>query len=296
MKSTPNSNDWQQFNWKKLYMEAQQNVFSSVVEKTPISSSPSVSPPVPLKTVVAPNPECLGYKYKLGKEGFKRSGYTRTELTLIDLDRRLNINLKFSPNFAMGTCGACELSNLSGWFDNNEVAKQNFVISVLPLLDITYYGIASTSQRKAVNTPLSILMDIGMKEVYKSPNRLHGPNELHLMVLDPQELNQKGIRKYCYTEPGSNVWLPLWLKDLSNEEKNRHFDEWNGANSELIRKQLEEASTLLMTERLRPIHEFASYVRYYFQYKGSPQSYNPLNAEQLKAIDDLMAQYNIKVK
>jgi hypothetical protein len=302
MKSTPNSNDWQQFKWKKLQMETQLNHYDSslVVEKTPISSSPSVSPPVRLKIVV-PNPECLGWKYKLdGTDGWNRSGYTRTPLTLIDTTYRLNINLKFSKNFAMGTCGACELSNFVGHFPTNGPhIAQGFVTAVLPLLDITYYGIASTTQMKSTGTPLSILREIGMKEVFKSPNRLHGPNDLHLMVLDPKELNEEGIQKYCYREKGSDIWLPLWLKDLSNEGKNKHFAEWERVNKALDAKRIQELKDMQLNARLKPVKDFASVFHYYCAHKqnspGSLDRYSPLSAEVIQAIDALMAKYNIKV-
>lgn len=296
MKSTRNSNDSQQFKWKKQMMENQLESFSLAVEKTPISFSPSVSPALKTRLIVVPpNIESLGWKYQLGVEGFNRQEYTRTALTLIDTSHRLNINLKFSKNFAMGTCGACELYNFTGWFDNNEVTKQNFVISILPLLDITYYGIASSVQMKGINNLLSILMDIGMKQVDERPNRLHGPNNLHLMVLDPGELNDEGIRKYCYKEPGSTIWLPLWLKDLSNEEKNKHFTEWKKANTKLAQQRSEETKQAILHARLTPIKVFASLFHYYVKYKKSPTQYSSLAPEVIQEIDDLMAKYNIKV-
>lgn len=195
----------------------------------------------------------------------------------------------------MGTCGVCELSNFTGWFNNNEVAKQNFVISILPLLDITYYGIASSNQLRAVNTLLSVLMDIGMKQIDERPNRLHGPNNLHLMVLDPGELNDEGIRKYCYKEPGSAVWLPLWLKALSNEEKNKHFTEWKAANTKIAQQRIEETKQATLSARLQPIQTFDTLFRHYVNQKQRPGPYNILSPEVTKEIDDLMAKYNIKV-
>lgn len=134
-----------------------------------------------------------------------------------------------------------------------------------------------------------------MKQIDERPNRLHGPNNLHLMVLDPGELNDEGIRKYCYKEPDSTIWLPLWLKDLSNEEKNKHFAEWKAANTKIAQQRIEETKQATLSARLKPIKDFALFFRYYICQKQISGKYNPLSPEVTKEIDDLLAQYNIKV-
>jgi hypothetical protein len=94
-----------------------------------------------------------------------------------------------SPVFvgAFGCCGAEMMQGCSGVFLTTRELREEFV-HMLFQHKRTIYFLPTTQQmttyRKNKNSVLNLLFECGAKEVHKNPNRLHGPNELHLCVLD----------------------------------------------------------------------------------------------------------------
>jgi hypothetical protein len=214
---------------------------------------------------------------------------------LIDTTYTSNIALGISKNFAMKACGACELTNLTSYF-RDQTQRQNFLLAFLPLVDITYYCIVSTSQvREKTHNMVGLLEEIGMKEIDVRPNRLHGPNDMHMMVLDPYELNEEGIKKYLYKEKGHNIWLPLWFRDLDVDTKNKYFDEWTAAHAEDLRKREQAQQEALRRKRLEHIDAFSGMFRDYLDEKRHPGAYCRLSMDQLEAVDNLVKRYDLKV-
>ena len=102
-----------------------------------------------------------------------------------------------------GCCGACAMTGMSGAYLTTELHRQEFAL-VLTAQQRTIYFLPTTAQMRLFkdnkNSVLHMLFELGAKEVHESPNRLHGPNNLHLCVLDmkaPETLEAK--KKLFYT-------------------------------------------------------------------------------------------------
>ena len=102
-----------------------------------------------------------------------------------------NFNSAYAPlvNAVFSCCGAVSLTGMSMKELRTEVAKQEFVYDLLRRMGVkTAYFLPTSSQirmyKNAKSSVLNVLFDLGAKEVHVGPNRVHGPNNLHLCVLD----------------------------------------------------------------------------------------------------------------
>lgn len=84
-------------------------------------------------------------------------------------------------------CGARQLTGMASWSLSSELARQEFFLALLSAKSTIYFLPTTTQMReysKRSSSVINLLFSVGAKEVYASPNRLHGPNNLHLCVLD----------------------------------------------------------------------------------------------------------------
>ncbi len=102
-----------------------------------------------------------------------------------------------------GCCGARAMTGMSGVYLITELHRQEFALTLCAGA-ATIYFLPTTAQMRLFkdkkNSILHMLFELGAKEVHESPNRLHGPNNLHLCVLDmkaPETLEAK--KKLFYT-------------------------------------------------------------------------------------------------
>lgn len=89
-----------------------------------------------------------------------------------------------------GACGARQMVGMSACYLLCEEARQEWVCALDQNVanKMQLYFLPTTSQMKTYKdhkgSVLNLLFRLGAKEVFNSPNRLHGPNNLHLCVLD----------------------------------------------------------------------------------------------------------------
>lgn len=102
-----------------------------------------------------------------------------------------------------GCCGAQALTGCSGDYLSTELMRQEaaFHISSRPT---TLYFLPTTAQmtmfRKRRTSILNLLFELGAEEVHVSPNRVHGPNNLHLCVYDPKSKESlEAKKKFLFT-------------------------------------------------------------------------------------------------
>lgn len=180
-------------------------------------------------------------------------------------------NLFLSASYAMGCCGANTMSNLSGLFDS-EKELQNYVAAcIFPFWGYgatTTYGIASSDQiRTYKDRPLAllnVLFDLGLKEVFKSPNRNHGPNDMHLLVFDPKTFNRNNLEKYLYQDKLSGIWLPLWVKSLDEPALEALMTTWSAVNAsraETEKQQLEKEKNALWVNNITTFENTLYYLK-----------------------------------
>jgi len=108
---------------------------------------------------------------------------------------------------AFGCCGAQALTGCSGTYLTSRELREEFVLKLFGTMPTcTIYFLPTTSQMKLhrnnPNSVLHLLFELGAKEVHVSPNRIHGPNNLHLCVLDrgDPEIRKMVKEKYLAQE------------------------------------------------------------------------------------------------
>lgn len=152
---------------------------------------------------------------KFDEEGFKKK-YLPSPTPVFQHIRPTDLGLKalkssgnYPPLIAsvFACCGARALSNMYGNYLTTKEIRQEFVSQLVRLQSkFTYYYLPTTGQIKSYleskNSVLNILRELGGKEVHKNPNRIHGPNQMHLWVLDPgTETYKRGIDKFLVKIP-----------------------------------------------------------------------------------------------
>ena len=191
----------------------------------------AIAKPAPVK----PHLPSLGYTLSNLKAVSGRSGYQREGSKLSNYDRGVGLN--FSANFMMDCCGAAEINHLGGGYFQTQDQVADFMVAVLQSFasDVVYLGIASSMQMENVrlgscHNVLSTLFFMGLKEVHQFPNRIHGPNDLHMVMLDMGDLNWDNIYKYL-----TKVWpkaspsqflIPNYVLDLSPEKQIHLYKTW----------------------------------------------------------------------
>jgi hypothetical protein len=166
--------------------------------------------------------------------------------------------LVLGPSYLMQCCGSSPITNLSTEF-NGEKELQGFVCQLFRSVCFTqtYYFIAATYQitdAKAApfGNAYSVLVALGAKEVDSSPNRNHGPNDMHLHVWSPTRTDDRWTKyldiersrtKYGDIEYNAN---PRWFAALSASEQAKviqereplqvAFDTWHTKQLEINKK------------------------------------------------------------
>lgn len=159
---------------------------------------------------------------------------------------QMTLNVK--SGYAFGCCGAGELNNLTGSFTTDKdlqetaLALYNFFATGC----ITYYAIAATYQlleiEKNPKSLLKLLTDLGMIVVHKTPNRNHGPNDMHMLVLDPVRVNEHLIRdKYLWKEPSTGMLLPKYVEAMKEKDQQALMDKWAADNAEAMERRRKES-------------------------------------------------------
>jgi hypothetical protein len=188
-------------------------------------------------TTISPGFKALGVECLYvsgGRNLIKRPNWNEINIPV----NPTNIVLHLSNSYAMGCCGASTLSNLSGHVreeDKENVAMAIWKEMIAPCCT-TWYGIASSHQLQFKGSLgsnfLGFLMELGLKEVFKSRNRNHGPNDLHIMVWDPVEVIEKKLfDKYLWhsTKYGT---LPRSFENKSEESLQTIFSHWKELNEQ----------------------------------------------------------------
>jgi hypothetical protein len=271
-------------------MNQQLDAFSSDQAKMSVSHS---VPPAPKPIAVKPNPRCLGFILSHDKMEESREGYNRPQTTI--QTTTYSMNLALSRNWAMGCCGASTISGLTYTFPNEE-KQQNFMALFMQFMDITYYALPASYQigeaeRNGLHL-LSVLKGMGMEQVHVSANRVHGPNLMHLMVLDPKELNQEYLAKYVHQDEATGFWLPNHIKDKPDVEKAEIFREWHAANEAEVIKRQEDVKKKSLNDQLSTVDRFTIHLgrlvksrRYGTSTPGDPQV--------VKRIDDMFKDFEL---
>lgn len=140
--------------------------------------------------------------------------------------------LVIGPIWLFGCCGANDMTGMDYNFKSEE-QKQSFVWRLYRTVNFsqTYYMIAATYQLEAKAPPyyteplqfgntITLLRELGAREVDASPNRNHGPNNMHLHVWAPNRTDE-GWSKYIDPHTGN----PLWFHKLDKRVQQRLIDE-----------------------------------------------------------------------
>lgn len=245
--------------------------------------------------IAFPNPG----EFELGltrTDGAKPGGYYLRRLSG-PYDSQMSLHI--INGYSFGCCGAGELSSLSGIFKTDKDVQE----TALALYNFfsggssTFYMIAATYQMEEVenskiSTVLGLLMEIGAKEVHKTPNRNHGPNNMHMLVLDPHNLNRDAVeKKYFCRHPKNGLLLPKYVKTLSETEQQALADQWQKSidgtiernKQDVIQKREELWKTRINTTAsvFTTIKQDAEYVAYYARQNYS-KKYTPQVSEQMK--------------
>lgn len=164
-----------------------------------------------------------------------------------------SFRLYVGPAYLMNCCGAAEIQGLSGFVSGRTALdiERHIQETMLVLYNLfsslpqTHYGIAATSQMGSKDGKghiLSLLFELGAKEVFSSPNRNHGPNHMHLIVLDPYAIPRETIQKKYFWRTPNGVFVPKYIESLSEAEKQAIVDSWGKQAEEAAKKaQLSKA-------------------------------------------------------
>lgn len=145
--------------------------------------------------------------------------------------------LLLGPSYLMDCCGSSPITNLSTVF-STEKQLQGFVCQLFRSIYFTqtYYFIASTYQideasATSFGNAYSVLVALGAKEVDSSPNRNHGPNNMHLHVWSPTRTDGRW-KKYLDIDRQINEdddyeyrANPLWFAAISESEQAKVIQE-----------------------------------------------------------------------
>jgi hypothetical protein len=121
---------------------------------------------------------------------------------------------------AFACCGAAQLQGMSGAYLTDDKIKQEFVHKLSSTSYVsnhrapTVFFIATTSQIRESQSPkkkdksvFQFLLELGAEEIFSRPNRLHGPNNMHLHVLDfGEEKTKKAVEKYLVRVKMPMTW------------------------------------------------------------------------------------------
>lgn len=192
--------------------------------------------------------------------------------------------LVLGPAYLMQCCGSSPITNLSTEF-NGEKELQGFVCKLFRSVCFTqtYYFVAATyqindSEDVEYGNAYSALVALGAKEVDSSPNRNHGPNDMHLHVWSPTHTDDRWTKyldiersrtKYGDIKYNAN---PRWFAALSASEQAKviqereplqvAYDIWHTKQLEITKKakldqRLWDAYYLIRDGSLR--HKLAQY-------------------------------------
>lgn len=191
----------------------------SLMQTVGISTPPKVSKP---DSAVASD-AVLGYSYHAGdfdtsisSMGIMSNGQFTPGWSLLHL----------GPTHLMQCCGSSAITGLSTAFETEE-QLQGFVCQLFKSITFTqtYYFIAATYQIEEAHdsnfgNAYSVLVSLGAREVDVSPNRNHGPHDMHLHVWSPNA-NADCWKKYLAFSPVFRQANPLWFSKLSSEEQDK---------------------------------------------------------------------------
>lgn len=299
MKFMRNSGKWQHGAKPKWITEPAHGTatgaFSSGLEKTfqplptvgeylQLSAMPAMTQPVAVKQSGAP--------YPLLPEFFS-CGKSQASCGTISIEKKYNnqggswFNLSFSQSFAMGCCGAGTMQGLSGVVA--ETDKEFCAAALYTHLRgvLTYYGItASYQQKEGPDSLLNFLKELGLREVHKSPNRNHGPHDMHLMVWDPKDKDTKaGFGKYVDLTSG----VPLSILKLSKEEQQSIYNKWNLIADEQREKEAVRIRANIQKTRADQISAFEGIL--YMAEKDLGRDVKQISPENLKLLNDVLTRY-----
>lgn len=196
-------------------------------------------------------------------------------------------NLSFSQSFAMGCCGAGTMQGLSG-----NVAEKDKEFCAAALYThlkgvLTYYGIAASYQLKeGIDSLLNFLKELGLREVHKSPNRNHGPHDMHLMVWDPKNTDTKvGFEKYVELASG----VPLSILKLSKEEQHSIYNKWSLIADEQREKEEARIRANIQQKRDAQISAFEGIL--YMAEKDLGRDVKQISSENLNFLNGVLTRY-----
>lgn len=157
------------------------------------------------------------------------------------------MKLRMVSGYTFSCCGAGEISSLTGQFNTDKDLQETALMLYRRLANdcITYYAIASTAQLQMAahdtRHVLQLLQDLGLKEIHKTPNRNHGPNNMHMMVLDPTAMDHKAIREKYFWEACPGVFVPKYVQKLDEKAQLALIAEWQRVQETRDARQREEA-------------------------------------------------------
>lgn len=138
---------------------------------------------------------------------------------------------------AFRCCGARAMSDFYQRQSLTEQEKQNFVAFFLNTKGeyLTWYYILAGYQLKATIDKYEVALlfeELGAEELDARPNRLHGPEDMHLKVWSPLNNTEK-IEKFCKRIPATRrggafdsvmyQWEPLWWLEMTDEERKKYI-------------------------------------------------------------------------